>query len=331
MPARDVDPAPDATINAAPGGPAPLAQAGRGRRELPLLDLTALVANPSQITRPSTVLSQMYDTLFAAHVEPILRSLSAGDSADRIPGHLASSGTSSVFCLTMNSLPVIVKVVSPDRVYDELDPSLRSEGVARTPVILGYSAAAGVLVMSKIPGTNMTELTSAPVHTPDEMRQIFCTAIELVRRGMSIDENPKNLLYQPDSGFGLIDYFSGSTSSAGATLTALCKMIAEYPEALRPDAADRDGMIEFYYRSAIRHNETWTTALQVIREDYASIMPDILASGFAEVRSAASLAEYYPAAGDATPVARGRREALIRSLAKSENNLGVLLCELGAA
>lgn len=91
----------------------------------------------------------------------------------------------------------------------EIKSLLRAKGIPRTSQLVSYSFEDGVVIMELLPGKDITNLTlgeDAQNITDEHLEQLIDTVRELDAKGLIIDSNPSNFMYDPEQGFSVLDY-----------------------------------------------------------------------------------------------------------------------------
>ena len=151
--------------------------------------------------------------------EPVIAALKEelADSSKRSshPQHLGSGSGSSVFLLAHDGSRYAVRLpkgeaTRPDMIDNHVSGAVLGKGIPHLEQIIAASYKDGVTIAEVMPGVHVGKLTLDQIRniSDDQLRQLIQTVIVANERGIEIDPKPSNILYDPKTGFGIIDYLS---------------------------------------------------------------------------------------------------------------------------
>lgn len=153
---------------------------------------------------------------FAADVSRI-KTERVDTPSEQVPGYLASGNESDVYVVEREGRQFAVRIsrdaddpVGTDNYASGL---MAGRGIAGLEQMVGLSYEDAVTVSELLPGKRMEEYTPQEIAaiSQEHLDQLAKTVIKAASAGISIDGSGGNMLYDPEHGFGFIDY--GRTSS----------------------------------------------------------------------------------------------------------------------
>jgi len=141
----------------------------------------------------------------------------------------------------------------------------------------------GILIMDRLPGKPMTSLTFAEhMAIPTEhIRTAIKTVIRMNEAGLEIDAHPDNLLYDPEQGFGVVDYAAKPSPepwpnyrSKANQIMSWANMFALFPkqdESTIPESGTQ-GYADWDLKMAQERIQLFDKFFDVMEESY----PDVL-------------------------------------------------------
>lgn len=124
--------------------------------------------------------------------------------------HLIARGTASeVYRLEKNASTYAVRVINRhDTFNDTVDGISAGKGVPGLEQIVAASPENNVTISEMMPGKPVNKLSSAEVDAIaiDQLERLFTTLEAASSRDIVFDFNAANYLYDPESGFGIVDY-----------------------------------------------------------------------------------------------------------------------------
>lgn len=162
------------------------------------------------ISRRAALLLNFRD--FEPEVEQLKEEIS--DPVDLInhPELLGAGVSSHAFAIQKDGKTYVVRVpamgrVKPDTIERHLGVAIKTQGMSHVEQIVAASYETGVTVAELMPGKTVGELTPDEMEaiTPEQLAQLIRTVTQLQERGLVIDLNAGNILYDPVEGFGIID------------------------------------------------------------------------------------------------------------------------------
>ena len=132
---------------------------------------------------------------------------------EKIPGYLTPGTMGLLFKIERNNKPYVVKFYdrreNKKEIGDaEITAMLRAENLSNVSHLKGYSYEDGVYVMDYIEGKTLSDLTinEKPKITDEELEKIIETVINLYKRGVVIDTNVRNFIFNDKNIVNIIDY-----------------------------------------------------------------------------------------------------------------------------
>lgn len=163
-------------------------------------------------------------------------------SPEKIPGYIKPGTMGLLFEIEKDDKPYVVKFYDRRENKKEIGDAeimamLRAEGVDNVSHLKGYSYQDGVYVMDYIEGRTLSEITleEKPDLTDVEIRTIIGTTINLYKRGVVIDTNVRNFIFNDKNNVNIIDYSieEGKLSSTMYYLRDLAIQLCERKESQR--------------------------------------------------------------------------------------------------
>lgn len=160
---------------------------------------------------------------FQPEIAELKESLAGRDDLRHHPDFIGNGSNSHVFKLEKDGRHYAVRVpggkeVSPTVIDDHLSATGLAKGMAHMEQIVAASYQDGVTIAEVIPGKEVNDLLLDELGntTTDQLSEFADTVIEAHARGVLIDPKPSNFLYDPEAGYGLVDYQSSKIKSDGA-------------------------------------------------------------------------------------------------------------------
>ena len=138
--------------------------------------------------------------------------------------YLGSGSNSTVFAIENDGKDFAVRIprgqaTNPTLIDRHLAGAVLGKGVPGLEQIVAASYEDGVTVAEKMPGKEVGDLGLDDIDhiTDGQLGNLVDTLVEVQKRGIEIDPKPSNIFYDPNAGFGIVDYHSsreaGKTSS----------------------------------------------------------------------------------------------------------------------
>ncbi len=126
---------------------------------------------------------------------------------------------SSIFKINFENEELILKVFTklPYRevqiMLPEIEAQMRALNVNHVSHMYGYSYEDGVIVMSMVPGKSMSESEEKNDYSDEELIEFLEIFQSLWQRGIDVDTDDTNILYDKKHGFSIIDYHLPNSNS----------------------------------------------------------------------------------------------------------------------
>lgn len=172
-----------------------------------------------------------YDT-FSPKVAKLREELS--DPAQRFehPAFLGQGGNALAFSIREGDKDYAVRVpkgsrLKPDQIDRRMAAAILGKDIPRLEKIVASSYEDGVTIAEMMPGREIGTLTADEITqiTDQQLTELVDTLTVANQRGIEIDPKPSNFFYDPEQGFGIIDYSSsrlaGKTSAGQTTGTVV--------------------------------------------------------------------------------------------------------------
>lgn len=132
---------------------------------------------------------------------------------EKIPGYLTPGTMGLLFKIKKDNKSYVVKFYdrreNKKEVGDaEITAMLRAENLSNVSHLCGYSFNDGVYVMDYIEGKTLSEISQEEklTITDEELEKIIGTIINLYKRGVVIDTNVRNFIFNDKNSVNIIDY-----------------------------------------------------------------------------------------------------------------------------
>lgn len=146
---------------------------------------------------------------FAGKVETIKAELQT-KPAKEVEGYLAAGNESDVFYIENEGRKYVTRVSKFDAEHIDsyVKGTIKGRDIPGLEQLTALSYEQGVTIGEMLPGKGIEQYSTAAVaEIPDEhFRKLADSLIAAAQRGISIDGNDGNLLYDPTDGFGIVDY-----------------------------------------------------------------------------------------------------------------------------
>lgn len=146
---------------------------------------------------------------FAEKVEAIKAELHI-KAAQEVEGYLAAGNESDVFSIENEGRKYVVRVskTGAEHIDGYVKGTIKGREIPGLEQLTALSYEQGVTIGEMLPGKGIEQYSTAKIaEIPEEhFRTLADTLIAAAQRGISIDGNDGNLLYDPHDGFGIVDY-----------------------------------------------------------------------------------------------------------------------------
>jgi hypothetical protein len=159
-------------------------------------------------------------TQFSTQIEKLKADINDSTTRKEHPAFLGSGSISSVYLLESKGINYAARIpkdgsINPRTIDDHIGGAILGRGVPHLEQIIAASYEEGVTIAEIMPGKEIGELTIDDIHqiTNAQLAELVDTLIAVNERGITIDPNPSNILYDLNAGFGIVDYFSSKVAS----------------------------------------------------------------------------------------------------------------------
>lgn len=135
------------------------------------------------------------------------------------PDFLGNGSNSMVFSVDEAGKKYAVRVpngkgVSPAAIDSHFAGAVLGKGVPHLEQIVAGSYEDGVTVAEIMPGKELGDLSIEDISkiSDEQLGDLVDTLITVRERGIEIDPKPSNLFYDPEAGFGIVDYHSSKVA-----------------------------------------------------------------------------------------------------------------------
>lgn len=164
----------------------------------------------------------------------ILRSRVAKQkNTTKLPGYLGVGlhGKAPTFSVEVDGDKYAAKVfLRGTNLPGSVESLVRAHGIPHAAQLAGHSIEDGVIVMDLLPGKPLATFSpeSAPTYTEKQVIELIKTSSALIARGLVLDFNPTNCLYDPEQGFGVLDFHFNRQKRAFDTEAQQIMRIPDY-------------------------------------------------------------------------------------------------------
>jgi hypothetical protein len=135
------------------------------------------------------------------------------------PSYLGNGSNSTVFKITKEGKDYAIRVpnskdINPGVIDSHLAGAILGKGVPHLEQIVAASYEDGVTVAEKMPGKEIGDLSITDIVqiTDRQLSELVDTLVSVHERGIEIDPKPSNIFYDPELGFGIVDYHSSKVA-----------------------------------------------------------------------------------------------------------------------
>jgi hypothetical protein len=135
------------------------------------------------------------------------------------PNFLGSGSNSMVFSISKRDTKFAVRVptgrsLDPEAIDSHLGGAVLGKGVPHLEQIVAASYIEGVTIAEIMPGKEMGDLTVEEIDqvTDEQLGELVDTLVAVNKRGIEIDPKPSNMFYDPEQGYGIVDYHSSKVA-----------------------------------------------------------------------------------------------------------------------
>jgi hypothetical protein len=203
---------------------------------------------------------------FAPEIERLKAELIDPATMDQHPNFIGSGSNSLAFSINQDNKEYAVRVprgksTDPAMIDLHLAGSVLGKDLPHLEQIIAASYENGVTVAEKMPGKEIGDLTLADIShiTDEQLSDLVDTVITASDHGISIDPKPSNIFYDPNVGFGIVDYHATSESNTregkihGEEVGWMATVIDSaglYGKPYNPSRTEADFAHELEFRSA---------------------------------------------------------------------------------
>jgi len=152
---------------------------------------------------------------FAPTIDKLRGELADATTRKEHPAYLGNGSNSTVFEIDMEGQKYAVRVpngnaINPAVIDDHLAGAVLGKGLLHLEQIVAASYEDGVTVAEKMPGKEVGHLTTSEIEdiTDGQLGELVSTLVAVHERGIEIDPKPSNFFYDPEAGYGIVDYHS---------------------------------------------------------------------------------------------------------------------------
>lgn len=163
----------------------------------------------------------LYDRQFSADVKELIHDIEADEAEDRL---LGSGVNGEVYLLKQGTREYAVKF---DHNVSQANFELRAlrlaKGIPQASQLVTYSFADQAVIMKRLPGKNVRHLPPEVLNRlkDQQITDLVRTVLKLAERGLEIDPNPENFLYDRFAGFSVLDYHSAQGQGLPAAVQVM--------------------------------------------------------------------------------------------------------------
>src|SRR3990167_6719998 len=139
------------------------------------------------------------------------------------PNFLGNGSNATVFSINEGDKKYAVRVpngkgISPAAIDSHLAGAVLGKGVPHLEQIVAASYKDGVTVAEVMPGKEVGHLSVDEIKgvTDNQLSELVDTMVAVSERGIEIDPKPSNFFYDPEAGFGIVDYHSSKVAGKGS-------------------------------------------------------------------------------------------------------------------
>lgn len=155
---------------------------------------------------------------FAGEVARIKRALETTPPKE-VSGYLAAGNEALVFATERDGKKYAIRIsqiADPDHIESYVEAPRQGYKVPGIEQLVGFSRKDGATAAELIPGKSIdkyttTEIAAIPTR---HLEGLAATMISAAKRGIALDGNDGNLLYDPEAGFGFVDCGTTDTESS---------------------------------------------------------------------------------------------------------------------
>jgi hypothetical protein len=140
------------------------------------------------------------------------------------PNFLGNGSNATVFSVEEGDKKYAVRVpngggISPAAIDSHLAGAVLGNGVPHLEQIVAASYKDGVTVAEVMPGKEVGGLTVDDISkiSDEQLGTLVDTLAEVSKRGIEIDPKPSNIFYDPEAGYGIVDYHSSKVAGKSST------------------------------------------------------------------------------------------------------------------
>jgi hypothetical protein len=222
-----------------------------------------------------------------AHFAPTVAALKAelSDPATRNqhPNFLGEGSNSMVFSITEGDQSYAVRLpngkrISPRAIDSHLAGAVHGNGIPHLEQIVAASYIDGVTIAEVMPGKEVGHLTVDEIVnvTDEHLGELVDVLLKANELGIEIDTKPSNFLYDPQVGYGIVDYHSSNSVNNHSKTQELGEVVGAVATPL-----DRAGFYGKPYRPLMTaedyaHDLEFMKANLGVLERYRSIVKEKL-------------------------------------------------------
>jgi serine/threonine protein kinase len=152
---------------------------------------------------------RLYRERFASPVAELREHIGAIEDPKLLPEYLGSGSNGSAFRIRANGKAYAVKFNESVAQLNYEAKSLRqASGIPRSAQLVAYSFEDLAMIMELMPGRDVTKIPpeDSMEYSDDHIVGLVETILALHGRGINVDPKASNFLYDPESGFSVLDF-----------------------------------------------------------------------------------------------------------------------------
>ena len=163
--------------------------------------------------------AELYNIRFKDIITTLKQKIENTENPKLLLEYLGSGSNGSAYLIEVEGVKYAAKFSkSVAQTNFEIKPLRKARGIKHTAQLEAYSLEEGCVIMELLPGTDVTQLSyiKEPNYSDDHINQLINTVVELYANGITIDPKPSNFMYDPQTGFSVLDFhLSNNNTSIG--------------------------------------------------------------------------------------------------------------------
>lgn len=169
---------------------------------------------------------------FAPTIDRLRGELADPATRKEHPAYLGNGSNSTVFEINSEGKDYAVRVpngkgIKPGVIDSHLAGAVLGKDIPHLEQIVAASYEDGLTVAEKMPGKEVGELTAEDIKgiTDSQLSDLVDTLVTVHERGIEIDPKPSNFFYDPEAGYGIVDYHSSKVAGKNSKDQELGKIV----------------------------------------------------------------------------------------------------------